>query len=135
MSLTRSAIGCMFLMISLASCSNTSGTDEATRVRADATASPVGSTSSRDKLETVQITLDRYGVSPSNETRVIQRGQSVLLRIEAEVPGQLHVHDDPERVIEFPGGSSEISLELLVPGIVEVEDHALGTLIVRFEVT
>jgi hypothetical protein len=58
----------------------------------------------------------------------------VLLHIDADVDGELHVHSTPEQEIEFAAGTSTKRLTVEKPGIVAVEDHRLDQVIVQLEV-
>jgi hypothetical protein len=44
------------------------------------------------------------------------------------------VHSTPEKHIEFPKGGSEITLKLDQPGVVDVEDHDSGMVLLQLEV-
>ena len=44
------------------------------------------------------------------------------------------MHSTPEKQIEFPAGTSTVTLTIDQPGVVDVEDHPLDKLIVQLEV-
>ena len=58
-------------------------------------------------------------------------GQPITLKIDADRPGEIHVHSTPEQEIEFDKGTSTKKLTIEQPGIVDVEDHALEQVIVQ----
>lgn len=128
---------CAVLVLAVAGCGSSSDDAPTTREAAgDATATPLAQVTGTPPAgaEVVQITLDGSTVSPEGESRAVKRDQPVVLKIDAAQAGQLHVHSSPEQVIDFAAGESEITLEFAIPGVVAVEDHALDTTIVQFEV-
>ena len=130
--------GCAVLVLTLTGCSSGSGSSDNTRAEpGDVTAAPISQvtgTPSPDS-EIIAITLDGKTVSPSAESREIKLNQPVVLRINSNAAGQLHVHSSPEQVVDFPAGESEITLTFKIPGVIAVEDHALDKLIVQLEVS
>lgn len=130
--------GCAALALVLSGCSTGSGGSDASRAEpGDATATPITQVTSTPGANAVviKITLDGKTVSPSAEKRAIKLNQPVVLQINAVSAGQLHIHSKPEQVLDFPAGESEINLTFKIPGIVDVEDHALDALIVQLEVS
>ncbi len=98
---------------------------------ASATESP---TESASAATTIDITITATDVDPSGEQLEVQAGMPITLRITAESAGELHVHSSPEQEIEYAAGTTEQTLMLERPGIVDVEDHGLDKLIVKLEV-
>lgn len=84
--------------------------------------------------EIIPISIGRTSVSPVGAKAKVSPGQPVVLRIHAEVTGELHVHSTPEQHVDFPVGDSEITLTFRTPGLIAIEDHALNQLIVQVEV-
>ena len=82
----------------------------------------------------IAIKLTGGTVEPSGERVDVKANQPIVLQINADAAGELHVHSSPEQHIEFPKGGSEITLKLAQPGVVDIEDHALDKLIVQLEV-
>ncbi|MEO5653109.1 MAG: hypothetical protein ABIN79_11855 [Marmoricola sp.] len=83
---------------------------------------------------TIDITITATSVDPSGQQLKVQAGKPITLRITAEGSGELHVHSSPEQEIAYPSGTSEHTLTLDQPGLVDVEDHELDKLIVKLEV-
>jgi hypothetical protein len=73
-------------------------------------------------------------VTPSGTKVEVKRNQPIVLEIDAVAAGEIHVHSTPEKHIEFPAGTSTVTLTIDQPGIVDVEDHGLDKLIVQLEV-
>lgn len=96
---------------------------------AEATATPPAD------AEVVAITIQDGKVDPSGAGVDVAVGQPVVLNIDADGAGELHVHSTPEQVVEFPEGTSTITLTFEQPGVVDVEDHGLDKLIVQLEVS
>jgi len=84
--------------------------------------------------EVIAIRLTASAVDPSGDRIQVKPGQPIVLQINAEKAGELHVHSSPEQHIAFPAGGSEITLKFSQPGIIEIEDHALDKTIVELEV-
>lgn len=61
-------------------------------------------------------------------------GEEIVLRVTATQAGELHVHSSPEQELEFPAGTTDLTLVIDQPGIVDVEDHGSDTLLVQLEV-
>jgi hypothetical protein len=81
----------------------------------------------------IDITIKGGRTTPSGERVKVQVGDPVTLHIDADSPGEIHVHSTPEQEIEFPQGTSTRRLTISKPGIVDVEDHALDQVIVQLQ--
>jgi len=84
--------------------------------------------------EVIAIRLKGDTVDPSGDRIQVKPDQPIVLQINAEKAGELHVHSSPEQHVAFPAGGSEITLKFSQPGIIEIEDHALDKTIVELEV-
>ena len=62
-------------------------------------------------------------------------GEPVTLDITADREGELHVHSTPEEEIAFQHGDTEAELTFDQPGVVDVEDHESGKVIVQLQVS
>jgi hypothetical protein len=80
------------------------------------------------------LTFEGDTVSPNGERIDLGVGETLTLRIDAEAPGELHVHSTPEQEIAFPAGQSERKLTIDQPGVVDVEDHHTGMVLLQLEV-
>lgn len=137
-SLVRVLVGasCAALVLTLAGCGSGSGGSAADTLPATATATPsadVTGTPAADAV-VIAITIDGTNVSPKSESREVKRDQPIVFQIQASQAGQLHVHSSPSQVIDYPEGASAITVSFAIPGIVDVEDHAIGEPIIQFEV-
>ncbi len=82
----------------------------------------------------LDITFDGDTVDPDGVVRKVKAGQPLRLHIVADRPGELHIHSSPEQELKYPAGTSDHKITIDQPGVVEVESHDLGTLIVQLEV-
>lgn len=80
------------------------------------------------------LVFDGDAVSPNGERLELGLDQPLTLRIDSDRAGELHVHSTPERVIKFPAGQSERQLRIGQPGVVEVEEHDSGKILLQLEV-
>jgi hypothetical protein len=85
--------------------------------------------------KTIDVTIKGSTVSPNGDRIKVGVGQQIILQIDADKAGQIHVHSTPEQRIEYPAGKSTEKLKLDQPGIVDVESHALDKTIVQLEVS
>lgn len=61
-------------------------------------------------------------------------GEEIVLRITSSQAGELHVHSSPEQELAFGAGTTDVTLVIDQPGIVDVEDHGTDALLVQLEV-
>ena len=82
------------------------------------------------------ITVTRAGdaFSPNGERVELAVGQTLTLTIDADEPGELHVHSTPEQEIAYEEGTSEHEITIDRPGVVEVESHEPDTIVLQLEV-
>ena len=83
---------------------------------------------------TIDITFKGDRVDPNGVEKKVSAGRPINLHIVADAPGEIHVHSSPEQEIEYPKGTSDKTLKIDQPGVVEVESHHLETVIVQLEV-
>lgn len=102
---------------------------------ASASASPSDKPTPKPAGTTIEITIKDDTVQPNGSRVKVKRGEPVTLQIDADTPGELHVHSTPEQELEFDEGQSTKELKIDQPGIVDVEDHALEQVIVQLEVS
>ena len=83
----------------------------------------------------VDITIKGGDVSPKGDRVKADLGSPVTLRISSDRAGELHVHSTPEHEVSFGTGTTTKQLTFEQPGVVEVEDHESGTVIVQLQVS
>ena len=82
----------------------------------------------------IQIELRDGQVTPSGERVEATAGEPITFEIDADAPGELHVHSTPDHEIEFEPGTSTHEIVIDQPGIVEVELHDPAIVVVQLEV-
>ncbi len=83
----------------------------------------------------IEITIQGDTVDPNGERVQVPLGEPVTLDITADREGELHVHSTPEEEITFQHGDTEAELTFDQPGVVDVEDHESGKVIVQLQVS
>ena len=133
--LAAGSAAALVLALSLTACSSDKKSGGAApETELSATPAAQVSTAPSADARVIAIKLTGGTVDPDGTEVSVKAGQPIVLQINADAAGELHVHSSPEKHIEFPAGGSEITLELDQPGVVDVEDHALDKLIVKLEV-
>ena len=84
----------------------------------------------------VAVTVTREGDSftPNGERVELGVDQPLVLTIEADEAGELHVHSTPEQEIAYDAGTSEHEIVIDRPGVVEVESHEPDVILLQLEV-
>lgn len=91
-------------------------------------------TSGTDSPTTLDITVKGGTVEPHGAMIKVTTGKPLTLHIVADEPGELHVHSSPEQEIKYAAGTTDKTLRLEQPGVVDVESHTLDTLVAQLEV-
>jgi hypothetical protein len=127
--------------LALAACSG-GGTPAADETPApSATSSPAATEQSSPAEEptadgtVIEITIQGDTVDPNGARVDVPLGEPVTLDITADREGELHVHATPEQEISFQHGDTEAELTFDKPGVVDVEDHESGKVIVQLQVS
>ena len=84
--------------------------------------------------ELIEITISEGSVTPSGERVEVGAGEEIELVVKADEPGELHVHSNPEQELEYGAGTTNLTLTIDEPGVVEVEAHGIDAVIVQLEV-
>lgn len=101
-----------------------------------AESSPSGSASASAETGTViDIRFADGQVTPAGKQVEIGVGEPFTLRVEADAPGELHIHSTPEQELAYEPGTTEKTLTLDRPGVVDIESHTLDQLVLRVEVS
>lgn len=83
----------------------------------------------------IEVTIHDDSVEPNGERVEVPLGEPVTFDITADRDGELQVHSTPEEEIAFQQGDSETELTFDKPGVVDVEDHETGDIIVQLQVS
>lgn len=121
----RTASACTALLLSLAVMTGC-GSDD----------SSGGVTTKKDSsgTSTLDITFKGDTVDPQGAKVDVKAGKPLKLHIVADKPGELHVHSSPEQEIEYPAGTTDKTITLDQPGVVDMESHTLDKLVAQLEV-
>jgi predicted small lipoprotein YifL len=138
--LTRLAPVVLVLAASLTACGGDGdteppATDQTPTSSPSDTPSDAGSESSGPG-DTVAVTVTREGGSftPNGERVELAIDQALVLTIEADEAGEIHVHSTPEQEISYEAGTSEHEIVVDRPGVVEVESHDPDVILLQLEV-
>lgn len=95
----------------------------------DSEATPAGTAGT----ERIELTFEGDS-APATERVSIDPGQEVELVIKSDEPGELHVHADPEQVLDYTAGTTTVKVTIDQPGVVDVERHEPEALVLQLEV-
>lgn len=113
----------------------TNATSSVTPSAASSPAAPVSpSTESTDLGPLLTITIDGEEVSPNAEEIHLGTGEKLLVEIDSDRAGELHIHSAPEQFVQFAEGTTDGEIVVNTPGTVEVEDHDTGAVVALIEV-
>lgn len=83
----------------------------------------------------IEVTIEGDDVSPSGERVEVGVGEPVTFRFTSDRPGEIHVHSTPEQELAYDAGTTEVTLTIDKPGVVEVEDHDAHLVLVQLQVS
>ena len=83
-----------------------------------------------------EVTFDGDTVTPSGAEETVPQGSDIELVVEADKPGELHVHSSPEQEFEYGAGTTTIPVKLAnePPGVVDIESHDLDQVVIRLTI-
>lgn len=87
-----------------------------------------------DELATITVTREGDSFTPNGERVELAVDQTLVLTIDADEAGELHVHSTPEQDIAYGEGTSEHEITIDRPGVVEVESHDPDLVVLQLEV-
>lgn len=83
----------------------------------------------------IQIDVQGNSITPNGDRVEVKIGQPVQLVVSADSEGEIHVHSDPEKELEYNKGTTILDLGAFdKAGVIEVESHELGKTIVQLQV-
>ena len=133
---TTAAAAIALATLTLSSCASAedTGSDDASPTTTSTASDGGSSTSGKPTGVVVDITFDGDTVTPNGERIDAEVGKPVTLKIDADAPGELHVHSTPEQEIAYDAGTSTHEVTFDQPGIVDIESHHLEKVVVQVEV-
>lgn len=99
-----------------------------------ATGSESATTETADGGVAVTVTREGDSFTPNGERVELGVGETLVLTVTADAPGELHVHSTPEQEIAYEEGTSEHEITVDRPGVVEVESHEPDQIVLQLEV-
>lgn len=84
--------------------------------------------------EAIEIEIEGDRIEPNGMRVKVAAGEPINLEVESDRPAELHVHSSPEQVLEVEEGESTLTLTIERPGIVDVEEHETGKVVLQLEV-
>jgi hypothetical protein len=131
---TRLAPLVLVLAAALTACGGDEDTDPpATDQSSSSTPADPGSSSTGGGAA-VTVTREGDSFTPNGERVEVGVDETLVLTIEADEAGELHVHSTPEQEIAYDAGTSEHEIVVDRPGVVEVESHDPDVVLLQLEV-
>lgn len=114
--------------------SSSSPSDTPSETPSDTPSDPGSESSS--PADSVALTVSRDGdtFTPNGERVELGVDQALVLTIESDEAGEIHVHSTPEQDISYDAGTSEHEIVIDRPGVVEVESHDPDVILLQLEV-
>lgn len=82
----------------------------------------------------IRVEVEGDRVDPNGRRVQVEAGEKIRLAVDSDRPGEFHVHSSPEQTLPFPKGHSVVSLRIDTPGVVDVEEHVAGLVVLQLEV-
>ena len=110
--------------------------EEPTTSQATVSESPElsGSPSQELEPEPIEVEIEGDRVEPNGMRVKAAAGETVTLAVTSDRAAELHVHSSPEQVLEVEPGESTLELVIERPGIVDIEEHDSGLVVLQLEV-
>ncbi len=137
---TRLAPLVLVLAASLSACGGDGDTDppatdqSSSSSPSDSPSDSASGSSSTGGGAAVTVTREGDSFTPNGERVELGVDQTLVLTIEADEAGELHVHSTPEQEIAYDAGTSEHEIVIDRPGVVEVESHEPDVILLQLEV-
>ena len=86
------------------------------------------------KDDAIEIEIEGDEITPNGELIKVRVGETVRLELESDRRGELHVHATPEQELDFGRGRTSLEVTIDTPGVVDVEEHESGVVILQLQV-
>lgn len=87
-----------------------------------------------DSGDAIEIEIEGDRIEPNGMRVKVGVGEEVRLRVESDRPASLHVHSSPEQTLEVGRGETLLTVTIERPGVVDIEEHETGLVVVQLEV-
>lgn len=84
--------------------------------------------------EAIEIEIEGDEIEPNGMRVKVSAGEPILFETESDRAAQLHVHSSPEQVLEVQKGEGTLELVIDRPGVVDIEEHDTGMILLQLEV-
>ena len=82
----------------------------------------------------IEVEIEGGEISPNGKRVKVDVGEPVNLEVKSDRPGEFHVHSTPEQTIAFGKGETTVEITIDTPGVVDVEEHEAGIVVLQLEV-
>ncbi|MFL6134181.1 MAG: hypothetical protein ACJ72A_15350 [Nocardioidaceae bacterium] len=137
---TLAAVAALVPVLLVAGCGNDNTSADASSDSASASNTPsetamVPSSSAARPSTVLNVKVQGDKVTPNGERIKAKIGEPVIINVNANRAGELHVHSTPEQELEYHSGKTTLKLTIGKPGIVDIEDHIAEVVVVQLEVS
>jgi hypothetical protein len=98
-------------------------------------AASTGSSADSGAQKAIDVRIKGDQIEPNGKRVQVGVGEPITLHVESDRDAELHVHSSPEQELEVKKGESTLSFTVKTPGIVEVEEHESGIVVLQLEVS
>ena len=116
----------------LAGCGGSSGSGGSGS--AGGSSGTVTATPGTNGTPTIDITVENGKITPQGAQVRVKAGAELTFHVRADAKGEIHVHSSPEHEFEYTPGTTDETITLDQPGVVDVESHTLDKLVLQLEV-
>ena len=82
----------------------------------------------------IEVEIKGDEIEPMGKRVEVAAGEPITLKVDSDRAAELHVHSSPEQELEVEKGESTLSLTIKTPGVVDVEEHESGMVVLQLEV-
>ncbi len=93
-----------------------------------------GNDNGDDNGDAIEIEIEGDRIEPNGMRVKVGVGEEVRLAVESDRAASLHVHSSPEQTLEVEAGESLLTLTIERPGVVDIEEHETGLVVLQLEV-
>ncbi|HEU4512816.1 MAG TPA: hypothetical protein VFR87_06900 [Nocardioidaceae bacterium] len=86
------------------------------------------------ETDAIEVEIEGDRIEPNGMRVEVAAGDPVALAVRSDRAAEFHVHSSPEQVLEVEPGESTVELVIDRPGIVDIEEHETGLVVLQLEV-
>lgn len=84
--------------------------------------------------DAIEIEIEGDRIEPNGMRVKVGVGETITLDVESDRAAEFHVHSSPEQTLEVEPGESTLTLVIERPGLVDIEEHDTGLVVLQLEV-